>query len=205
MPDGDAVSSPSVPPEFTPEPDLDFSGRGKLMLCSSRFEGDGDAMFIDISFKINYKPVTLDKFTSTSLPGILCKPPVHQHSAPINQVPSQTILDDHLPAPPVPSHVEAQAQAHKPQTLGLTTTLVPLYPRSRAPEYTALAQPLTNCHHAYPACRRQSMVSLAPTLTAQSKGQSMGYATSHSTANPCSQIHISTNLTFTPISISHHC
>lgn len=67
------VSPSSAPPELPPEPDLDFSGRGKLMLCSSGVGDDGDADFIDNSLKLNYEPVTFKNITSTSLPGSLCK------------------------------------------------------------------------------------------------------------------------------------
>ena len=112
------------------------------MLCSSRVGGDGDAAFMDISLKIKQKPVTLNIFTSTSLPDSLRNPPVHQHSALINQVPSQVTLADHLPDPLDPSHVEAQARAHKHKTIFLTTMLVSAYPRACAPDHAAPAHPL---------------------------------------------------------------
>ena len=123
------MASPhSPPPELTPEPDLDYSGRGKLLLCSSGVEGKGDAAIIVNSLKINYKPVTLNTFTSTSLPGSLDGIPPVKIQFPLTQVPSQVTLDAHLPAPPAPSHAEAQARAPSTQHFGLTTTLVPASP-----------------------------------------------------------------------------
>ena len=120
------ASPPSAPPELTPEPDLDYSGRGKLLLCSSGAGGDGDAAIIVNSLKINCTTVTLNSFNSSSLPGSLCEPlPVNHNSNSLHQVPSQVTLDVHLPAPPAPSHTEAQARAPNTQHLGLTTTLVP--------------------------------------------------------------------------------
>ena len=91
--------SPSLqPPELTPEPDLDFSGRGKLFVCSSGLGDDGDTARIDHSLNISWQSIPFNIITSTSLPGSLCNNSCPNRPT-TTKVPSRVTPDVHQ-APP---------------------------------------------------------------------------------------------------------
>ena len=106
--------------------DLDYSSRGKFVLCTSGDRSEFNAKDIDNSLKINCISEQIAyNFSSPSLPVVFVTPLVTTSAPSTLKASSHAISNEPVTALPAPSHVKARNQDPRNPDLGLTTTLVP--------------------------------------------------------------------------------